>query len=327
MDSYLIFKLTNGRTFATDVTNASRTMLFNIHTLEWDETLLRIFNLPREILPEVRPCDARMGEAEIAGTYVPVAGVLGDQQAALFGQGCFDRGDGKITYGTGLFVLFNTGETCAESRRGMLCTVGYSAGGKTYYALEGSVFNAGSAVQWLRDGLGLIRTSAESESVAECAENNGGVYFVPAFTGLGAPYWNPRARGMFTGLTRSTNRAHMVRAVLESIAYSARDLIACMEEDSGINLREIKCDGGASANNFLMQFQSDLLGVGINRPSERESTALGAALMCAVSLGEIPLQEIPRLRRSERIFSPQGDREQYNKLYREYRRAVERTLL
>lgn len=327
VDSYLIFKLTNGRTFATDVTNASRTMLFNIHTLEWDETLLRIFNLPREILPEVRPCDARMGEAEIAGAYVPVAGVLGDQQAALFGQGCFDRGDGKITYGTGLFVLFNTGETCAESRRGTLCTVGYSAGGKTYYALEGSVFNAGSAVQWLRDGLGLIRTSAESESVAECAENNGGVYFVPAFTGLGAPYWDPRARGMFTGLTRSTNRAHMVRAVLESIAYSARDLIACMEEDSGINLREIKCDGGASANNFLMQFQSDLLGVGINRPSERESTALGAALMCAVSLGEIPLQEIPRLRRSERIFSPQGDREQYNKLYREYRRAVERTLL
>ncbi len=327
IDCYLVYKLTEGRVFATDVTNASRTMLFNIKTLDWDRELLNIFGLPCEILPEVYASDARFGETEIAGKRIPIAGVLGDQQAALFGQGCLGEGDGKITYGTGLFLLFNTGETCAESKRGMLTTIGYSAGGKTVYALEGSAFNAGSAVQWLRDGLGLLKTSAESEAVAESVTSNGGVYFVPAFTGLGAPYWNPDARGLFTGLTRSTGRAHMVRAVLESIAYAARDLSCCMEEDSGICLRELKCDGGASANNFLMQFQANVLGVSINRPVERESTALGAALMCAVSLGLISAQDIPRMRSSERIFTPQGDREEYERFYQEYRRAVERTLL
>lgn len=327
IDSYLIFKLTAGQTIATDYTNASRTMLFNIRTLEWDEELLRIFDIPREILPEARPSDARMGEAEIAGAKIPIAGVLGDQQAALFGQGCLSSGEGKITYGTGLFLLFNTGESCIVSQRGMLATVGYSLGGKTVYALEGSAFNAGSSVQWLRDGLGLIKTSAESETVALEAEDNGGVYFVPAFTGLGAPYWNPEARGLLTGITRSTNRSHIVRAVLEGIAYGARDLASCMEEDSGIALRELKCDGGASANNFLMQFQADVLGVRINRPVERESTALGAALMCAVSLGLIEKEDIPKLRKSERIFTPSAEREQFDRLYGEYKKAVERTLL
>lgn len=327
IDSYLIFKLTAGRTFATDYTNASRTMLFHIRALEWDEELLRLFGIPREILPEVRPSDARMGEAEIAGASIPIAGVLGDQQAALFGQGCLSSGDGKITYGTGLFLLFNTGENCVASERGMLTTVGYSVNGKTVYALEGSAFNAGSSVQWLRDELGFIQTSAESETLAMCVEDNGGVYFVPAFTGLGAPYWNPDARGLLTGITRSTNRAHIVRAVLESIAYGAKDLAFCMEEDSGIALREIKCDGGASANNFLMQFQADVLGVCINRPVERESTALGAALMCAVSLGLVREEDIPKLRKSERIFMPSGEREKFVRLYAQYRRAVERTML
>ncbi|MDE6058577.1 MAG: glycerol kinase GlpK [Clostridia bacterium] len=327
IDSYLIFKFTEGRTFATDVTNASRTMLFNIKTLDWDEELLQLFGVSREILPEVRACDARMGEAEIAGSRIPIAGVIGDQQAALFGQGCLSEGDGKITYGTGLFLLFNTGGRCAQSKRGMLSTIGYSACGKTTYALEGSAFNAGSAVQWLRDGLGFIKTSAESERVAESVESSGGVYFVPAFTGLGAPYWNAEARGLLTGITRSTTRAHIVRAVLESIAFSARDLASCMEEDSGIKLREIKCDGGASANNFLMQFQSNVLGVCINRPVERESTALGAALMCALSLGLVEEQDIPRLRSSERIFTPSPDREKFDRLYGEYCRAVQKTLL
>lgn len=327
IDSYLIFKLTAGRTFATDYTNASRTMLFNIRTLEWDEDLLKIFGIPREILPEARPSDARMGEAEIAGARIPIAGVLGDQQAALFGQGCLSSGDGKVTYGTGLFLLFNTGETCVASKRGMLTTIGYSANGKTVYALEGSAFNAGSSVQWLRDELGFIQTSAESETLATSVTDNGGVYFVPAFTGLGAPYWSPDARGLLTGITRSTNRFHIVRAVLEGIAYGAKDLSSCMEEDSGIALREIKCDGGASANNFLMQFQADVLGVRINRPVERESTALGAALMCAVSLGLIAQEDIPNLRKSERIFTPSEEREEFERLYGEYKKAVERTLL
>lgn len=327
VDSFLIFRLTAGKTFATDYTNASRTMLFNIKTLEWDEELLSVFGIPREILPEARPSDARMGDAEIGDAKIPLSGVLGDQQAALFGQGCLNSGDGKITYGTGLFVLFNTGSTCVSSERGMLTTVGYSLGGKTVYALEGSAFNAGSCVQWLRDELGILKTSAESETLASSVKDNGGVYFVPAFTGLGAPYWNPEARGLLTGITRNTSRAHIVRAVLESIAYGARDLCEGMEQDSGICLRELRCDGGASANNFLMQFQADTLGVCINRPAERESTALGAALMCAVSLRLIREEDIPKLRKEERLFEPSENREEFNRLYGEYKKAVERALM
>lgn len=327
VDSYLIFKLTEGRTFATDCTNASRTMLYNIKEHQWDEELLRLFEIPADILPEVKPCDAFMGEAVISGAHIPVSGVLGDQQAALFGQGCLTAGDGKITYGTGLFLLFNTGAKCVQSENGMLTTIGYSAGGKTVYALEGSAFNAGSAVQWLRDGLGLFKSSAESEEIALSVENSGGVYFVPAFTGLAAPYWNSEARGLFSGITRSTTQAHLVRAVLESIAYSARDLSDCMERDSKICLREIKCDGGACANNFLMQFQADLLGVSINRPVERESTALGAALMCAVSRGLCGEEDVPHLRKSERIFSPEAEKQTFDQCYAEYRLAVKRALL
>lgn len=326
VDSYLIYKLTEGKSFVTDYTNASRTMLFDIRRLAWDDGLLNRFGVPREILPEARPSDSLMGEAVIGGKRIPIAGVLGDQQAALFGQGCLNAGDGKITYGTGLFLLFNTGGNCVASEKGVLTTVGYTVGGRTAYALEGSAFNAGSAVQWLRDEVGLISSSAESERIAGSVPDNGGVYFVPAFTGLGAPYWNPDARGLLTGITRGTTRAHIVRAVLESIAYGARDLSESMEADSGICLREIKCDGGASANDFLMQFQADVLGVSINRPAERESTALGAALMCAVSRGLVGIGEVPRLRRSEKIFTCTEERKKFDELYAAYRLAVKRAL-
>lgn len=327
VDTYLIFKLTAGRTFATDYTNASRTMLFDIRELRWDTDLLNLFGVPREILPETRPCDARFGEAELAGRRIPIAGVLGDQQAALFGQGCLSPGEGKITYGTGLFLLFNTGSACALSQSGMLTTVGYSCGGNTVYALEGSAFNAGSSVQWLRDGLGLIDASAESEGLAASVPDCGGVCFVPAFTGLGAPYWNGEARGLLSGITRSTTRAHVVRAVLESIAYGARDLAGCMERDSGICLRDIRCDGGACRNDFLMQFQADVLGVCIDRPVEKESTALGAALMCGVALGLCDESDIPKRREAERIFVPSKQREKFDALYENYKKAVKRALL
>lgn len=327
IDCYLVNKLTKGKTFATDYTNACRTMLFDIRKFCWDGEIARRLEVPLEILPEARPSDALMGEAVIGGKHIPISGVLGDQQAALFGQGCLKEGEGKITYGTGLFLLFNTGEKCVASERGVLTTIGYSLSGKTVYALEGSAFNAGSSVQWLRDGLGLIETSAESERLAESVSDCGGVCFVPALTGLGAPYWNSDARGLLSGITRSTTRAHIVRAVLESIAYSARDLTDCMQADSGICLRQLKCDGGASANNFLMGFQSDVLGVSIDRPVERESTALGAALMCAVSRELVSLDEVRALRKTERLFTPSDDRAYFDKLFADYRRAVQRALL
>lgn len=327
VDTYLVFKLTEGRSFVTDYTNASRTMLFDIRKLRWDEDLLRYFGIPQEILPEARPSDARMGETELGGVRIPIAGVLGDQQAALFGQGCLHGGDSKITYGTGLFLLFNTEEKCVRSERGLLMTVGYSVNGRTVYALEGSAFNAGSAVQWLRDELGFIKTSADSEQLARSVPDTGGVSFVPAFTGLGAPYWDPSARGLLDGVTRGTGRAHIVRAVLESIAFCARDLAESMELDSGIRLREIKCDGGASANDFLMQFQADVLGSAVNRPVERESTALGAALMASISLGLIGEEEVFSRRESEKIFSPSADRAHFDELYANYRLAVRRAML
>lgn len=327
VDSYLIYKLTDGKVFATDHTNASRTMLFDIHALRWDSELLGYFGLKEDILPEVRSSDARMGEASFGGRSIPVAGVAGDQQAALFGQACLNEGDCKITYGTGLFMLFNTGGSCVSSESGLLTTVGYSLGKKIVYALEGSAFNAGSSVQWLRDNLGFIRSSGESEEFALSVPDTGGVFFVPAFTGLGAPHWRSDARGMLTGITRGTGVGHIVRAVLESIAYSARELSDCMQKDSGICLREIRCDGGASANNFLMQFQSDLLGIAVNRPAVRESTSLGAALLCACSLGIIGEEEARSLRKSEKIFRPSGNRENFEELYKQYKKAVNRALL
>lgn len=323
VDSYLIFKLTGGRQFATDCTNASRTMLYDLRKGQWSEEMLGRFQIPREILPEVLPSDGRFGEIELAGRRVPVAGVLGDQQAALFGQACQERGEAKVTYGTGLFLLFHTGEECVLSKNGLISTVAYSLHGKTFYALEGSAFNAGSCVQWLRDELGLIKTSAESEGLAASVPDTGGVYFVPAFTGLGAPYWDAEARGMLTGITRGTTAAHVVRAVLESIAYEARALCDCMAQDSGIALGELKCDGGASANDFLMQFQANVLDVAVNRPRIRESTALGAAWMCGIALGLFDEKGLAARRKTERVFVPQEGGE-YERLYRGYCSAVER---
>ena len=324
VDSYLIFRLTGK--FATDYTNASRTMLFNIHSLKWDEELLRFFGVPREALPEALPSDACFGYADLGGKKVPVAGVAGDQQAALVGQAALGAGDAKATYGTGLFLLFNTGEACVASKGGLLTTVGYAAGGRVRYALEGSVFNAGSSVQWLRDGVGLITTAAESEQVARSVEDTGGVYFVPAFTGLGAPHWRADARGLLSGITRGTTRAHIVRAVLESIAYSAKEVVSCMEKESGVALKELRCDGGACSNDFLMQFQADVLGVPTSRPKERESTALGAAYLCCLSLGLMGEEEISRRRAAEKLFSPSKDCAYFQSLYSGYEEAVERTL-
>ncbi len=324
VDSYLIYKFTGN--FATDYTNASRTMLFNIRTLAWDDGLLGYFGIPREILPAAYPSDARMGEMTLGGRKVPVAGVLGDQQAALFGQACLTDGDAKITYGTGLFMLFPTGEKPVASHSGLLTTVAASVGGKTTYCLEGSVFHAGSSVKWLRDEMGLISDAAESERLARSVPSSEGVVFVPAFTGLGAPYWDSEARGLIAGITRGTRKEHIVRAVLESIAYGAKDLAGCMERDSGIPLRSVKCDGGASANDFLMQFQSDVLGIPVDRPVERESTALGAAYLSAIALGAESADGIAQARKSERVFLPSKDREAFGALYENYRRAVRRAL-
>ena len=324
VESYLIKRLTGH--FVTDYTNASRTMLFNLKTLDWDEDLLSYFGVPREILPTPLPCDAIMGHVKIGARKIPVAGVLGDQQAALFGQACFQKGDGKITYGTGLFMLFPTGNVPTMSESGLLTTVAASHGGKTTYALEGSVFHAGSGVQWLRDEMGLISHAAESEELANSVKDTGGVFFVPAFTGLGAPHWNSTARAMLAGISRGTRKEHIVRAVLESIAYSARELAECMVKDSGIPLASIKCDGGASANGFLMQFQADVLGIKVDRPVELESTALGAAFMCALALGLADEGEIATSRQSEKIFLPSENRSYYDALFLEYRRAVKRAL-
>lgn len=328
VDSYLIWKFTQGKSFVTDVTNASRTMLFHIKNLCWDKTLADRFEIPLDILPEVRSSDARMGEMRLNNRTVPIAGVAGDQQAALVGQTCFSVGSGKITYGTGLFLLFNTGEKCVKSSQGLLTTVGYSMGGKTVYALEGSMFHAGSGIRWLRDEMGMISSAQETEEIACSVSSSEGVYFVPAFTGLGAPYWNPDARALLCGVTRGTRKAHVVRAVLESIAYGARDLTDCMQKDSGLQLNVIRCDGGASANDFLMQYQADVLGVKVDRPKERESTALGAAMLCALSLGMVEQSSLSSLRSSEHVFSPEeGKRREAENSYAGYRDAVRRVLL
>ncbi len=326
VDSYLAFKFTEGRAFASDRTNASRTMLYDIHAGRWDEELLRFFGVPEGALPRVVSCDARLGELNLGGRKIPLAGMAGDQQSALLGQACFAAGGGKITYGTGLFLLFHTGESCVTSEKGLLSTIACDLGGKVTYALEGSVFNAGSCVQWLRDEMGLLASAEESEALARSVPDTGGVSFVPAFTGLGAPYWNAEARALLCGVTRGTTRAHVVRAVLESIAFGARDVLDCMRRESGITLREIGCDGGASANDFLMQFQADTLGIGVRRPAERESTALGAAYLCGLALGLLDEAEILRRKKTERVFTPAEDREKAEMGYERYLVAVKRAI-
>ncbi len=323
VDAYLIYRFTGN--FVTDHTNASRTMLFDLETLQWDGELCRFFGIEEEFLPRPLPSDAVMGTVKLLSREIPIAGAMGDQQAALLGQACLNAGDGKATYGTGLFLLLPTGSRPVFAD-GLLTTVGGTYAGRTLYALEGSVFHAGSGIQWLRDELGFLENAAESERLARSVADTGGVFFVPAFTGLGAPYWNSEARALLSGITRGTRREHIVRAVLESIAYSARDLAECMAERGGARLTALKCDGGACANDFLMQFQADVLGIAVDRPAERESTALGAAYLCALALGLTDPAEIGRSRVRERLFEPSENREYYDGLYAQYRRAVARAV-
>ncbi len=326
VDSFLAYKLTGGKTFVTDVTNASRTMLFNLETCSWDDELIELFGVDKRSLPKVVSSDALVGEFEYDGVKIPICGMAGDQQAALLGQGCLNVGDSKITYGTGLFMLYNTGYKSIISQKGLITTVGYGIGGKVVYAFEGSVFNAGSAIQWLRDNLGFFGKSSDSEKLACEVSSSGGVYVVPAFTGLGAPYWSPEARGIITGLSRSTTKSHVTRATLEAMAYSAKDLVEVMESESGSKLSELKCDGGASANDFLMKFQANVVGVNVNRPKEKESTALGAAFLCALGLGLIAENDILKLRECEKLFTPENDRKKYDELYDGWKKAVGRCL-
>lgn len=287
VDSWLIWNLTNGAVHATDMTNASRTMLYNIHTCNWDDDLLELFNIPRSMLPEVKPSRGLFGviDNHMLGTGTPILGVAGDQQAALFGQCCFEPGDAKNTYGTGCFLLMNTGENPVVSKHGLLSTIAYADNEHVVYALEGSIFNAGSAINWLRDGLELIRDVNETESLAHSVNDTNGCFVVPAFNGLGAPYWNTEARGAILGLTQGVTRSHVVRATLESLAFQTSDVLSAMEQDAQATLRTLRVDGGVSKNNFCMQFQSDILGKTVIRPCNTESTALGAAFIAGLEAG------------------------------------------
>jgi glycerol kinase len=330
VDTWLLWQLTGGRVHATDVSNASRTLLLNLRTGEWDDDLLRALRIPREVLPVVRASSEVYGEVTgiPALQGVPVAGVAGDQQAALFGQACFRPGMAKNTYGTGCFLLLHTGGKPVASRHQLLTTIAWRLGASAplEYALEGSVFIGGAVVQWLRDGLGLIARSADIEALAARAPDNGGVYLVPAFTGLGAPHWDASARGTITGLTRGTTAAHLARAALESIAYQSADLLAAMEADAKLKLRELRVDGGATVNGALMQFQSDLLRVPVVRPHTRETTALGAAYLAGLAVGFWrDRDEIARLWRAGRTFRPRTDAADMQNLRRDWHRAVERS--
>lgn len=310
VETWLIWKLTKGKVHVTDYTNASRTLLFNIHTLEWDQEILDILQIPKSMLPEVKPSSHiyGMSDPSFFGGEIPISGAAGDQQAALFGQTCFEAGDVKSTYGTGGFLLMNTGETPVESKHGLVTTIAWGLDGKVNYALEGSIFVAGAAIQWLRDELRLIETSADSEKAANAVSDTNGCYVVPAFTGLGAPHWDQYARGVIVGLTRGVNRNHIVRATLESIAYQVNDVLRAMEADSGIAVQALKVDGGASANNLLMQMQADFANVPVNRPACIESTALGAAYLAGLAVGYFEnVQDIKGKWAIDRIFNPEID--------------------
>ena len=328
IDTWLIWKLTNGAVHATDFSNASRTMLMNLATGDWDDDLLRIFEVPRAMLPRIVPSSAIAGETspEHLGARVPVAGIAGDQQAALAGQACFRSGLSKNTYGTGCFALLHTGGREPVSKNRLLATRAASIDSQPQFAIEGSVFVAGAAIQWARDELKVIATAAESEELAMSIPDNGGVYFVPAFVGLGAPHWNPDARGLITGLTRSTGRAHIVRAALESIAYQTRELVEAMQADSGEELRELRVDGGAAVNDHLMQFQADILGKPLVRPVDVETTALGAAYLAGLATGFwTSLAEVESFWRAERRFEPQMSPATRDRLFAGWKAAVART--
>ncbi|MGF1639370.1 MAG: glycerol kinase GlpK [Rhodospirillales bacterium] len=330
IDSWLTWQLTGGRAHVTDYSNASRTLLFDIHALDWDDGLLALFDIPRAILPAVRPSSWVYGHTDpdrFFGTRgIPVAGIAGDQQAALFGQACHDPGLAKNTYGTGSFVLMHTGGAAVASRERLLTTIAWRIGDEPVeYALEGAVFVTGAAVQWLRDGLRIIDTAAETDRLARALDGNDGVYFVPALSGLGAPHWDPYARGTLLGLTRGTGRAHLARAVLESIAYQTRDVVEAMQRDSGIPLAELRCDGGGTANGFLMQFQSDILGVPVEVPEVAETTALGAASLAGLATGFWSgRKELAERWRLARRYAPAMDEATRDRLYGRWRQAVER---
>jgi len=328
VDTWLLWKLSKGKQHKTDVSNASRTLLFNIHELRWDPELLKIFDIPESLLPEVKSSSEVYGHSEIEEIPkgIPISGMAGDQQAALFGQLCFAKGSVKNTYGTGCFMVMNTGNQPVVSKRNLITTIAWKVGNQVVYALEGSIFVAGAAIGWIRDGLEIIKESKDSEALAISVEDNGGVYFVPALTGLGAPHWDPNARGMIIGLTRGTTRAHIARAALESIAFQVNDIIKAMGLDMGKKVAYLKVDGGAVENNFLMQFQSDLLGIKVIRPSIQESTALGAAYLAGLAVGFWKdLNELKALEKADKIFEPGIHSKEVQTLLPKWKRAILRS--
>jgi glycerol kinase len=329
-DTWVLWKLTGGNSHATDYTNASRTMLFNIDKLKWDGDILKMFSIPESILPEVRNSSGIFGKTITIGKLpagIPIAGIAGDQQAALFGQMCFDPGTMKNTYGTGCFALFNTGKKRLVSKYGLITTLACGPAGEPVYALEGAIFVAGSAIQWLRDGLKVLVKASDSEKMAKSVKDNAGVYFVPALVGLGAPYWDQDARGSIYGITRGTSSSHIVRASLEAMCYQTRDVIEAMQKDSGLKIRDLKIDGGAVANNFLCQFQSDILGVNVIRPKTIETTACGAAYLAGLAVGYWKnTAELKKYWKKDRVFSPEMSRSESSELYGNWLKAVKRTL-
>ena len=330
IDTWLIWKLTGGKVHVTDYSNASRTMMYNINTLEWDKDILKELDIPEVMLPEVKESSCIYGYTDsglFADIKIPIAGCAGDQQSALFGQNCFEEGTAKNTYGTGCFLLMNTGEKPVKSENGLLTTISWGVDGKVEYALEGSIFMGGASIQWLRDELRMIKSAADSEKYAMRVENTNGVYVVPAFTGFGAPYWDMYARGTIVGLTRGAKKEHLIRATLESIAYQTKDVLEAMQNDAGIELKSLKVDGGASNNNFLMQFQSDILNVKIDRPKIVETTALGAAYLAGLAVGFFKSKEdIKKRWICDREFEPKMSEDIREKSYKDWKRAVERSL-
>lgn len=325
VDTWLLWNLTNGKVHATDFSNASRTMLFDIKNLCWDKTLLKELNIPKSMLPEVKPSSFNFGSFELDGEEIPIAGIAGDQQAALFGQTCFNKGEAKNTYGTGCFMLMNTGTELEYSKNGLLTTIAWGIDNKIYYALEGSVFVAGSAIQWLRDGLQIINSAKESEQFAKEVQGENPVYVVPAFAGLGAPYWDMYARGAVFGLTRDTGKNHIIKATLDSLAYQTKDILDVMQKDSGVTLTSLKVDGGACANNYLMQFQADILNTNVERPEIIETTVMGAAYLAGICVGLWKQEDILQHRKINKEFAPVFSSEKSQKLYKKWQKAVERT--
>lgn len=324
IDTWLIWKMTEGNRHVTDYTNASRTLCYNIRERKWDDELMEVLGIPNSMMPEVQPSSSHFGEFEFRGTKIPILGVAGDQQAALFGQACLSPGQAKNTYGTGCFMLMNMGNDCMESKNGLLTTMACSLDEKPIYALEGSIFIAGAAIQWLRDGLKVIDHASDSRYFAEKVETDE-VFLVPAFAGLGAPYWDQFSRGAIFGLTRDTGKNHIIKAALESIAYQTRDVLTAMQEDSGIKLESLNVDGGATANDYLMQFQADILGVSVDRPEITESTALGAAYLAGLKSGMWSLDSILELRKTEKEFLPVLEDKKREELYATWQKAVKRT--